>query len=87
MIYNIKKLKILIAELPELPEERQIKPKRRPWTAERRGLRRNLELSINGVLKGLLAFLQYFEFVNWWFRFFDVTNRLYITNSICNKMA
>ena len=85
------KLKIPIAELPELPElpERQIKPNRRRWTAERRGLRRNLELSINGVLKGLnpelsikgvlkglLAFLQYFKFMNWWFRFFDVTNRL-----------
>ena len=43
MIYNIKNLKIPIAELPEW----QIKTNRRQWVAEWRGLRWNLELSIN----------------------------------------
>ena len=28
------------------------------------------------ILKALIDILQHFKFVNWWFRFFDVTNRL-----------
>ena len=30
------------------------------------------------ILKALKVILQHFKFVNWWFRFFDVSNRLFI---------
>ena len=36
-----------------------------------------LQMLQKGVLKGSLAFVQRFKFVNWRIRFFDATNRLY----------
>ena len=37
------------------------------------------------ILEALLDILQHLKFVNWWFRFFDVTNKLFVKGQLTSK--